>query len=216
MAIQRVARCILLLCVAAVFVCLQPASLSAGDWPMYRHDARRSAVSTESLDLPLNLVWHWKSRRPPNPAFADPLRHPTEIDFAHVRDFPQPVQLTFDHAFHPVAANGRAFFGSSVDDSVRCVSLKTAERATKNGRIGGIGRKAGYVVNVARERKNPLSLDMSAFEYNRGKGCGYPVFSDTLHVLRSGTLAFYDLNDDSGMRYFGGVRPGCTIGAVPA
>ena len=90
------------------------------------------------------------------------------------------------------------------------------EHALKSGRIGGVGRKAGYVVNVARERENPLSLDVSAFEYNRGKGCGNPVASSSLHVLRSGTLAFYDLDDDSGMRYFGGIRPGCTISAVPA
>ena len=34
--------------------------------------------------------------------------------------------------------------------------------------------------------------------------------------MRSGTLAFYDLSEDSGMHYFGGVRPSCTISAVPA
>lgn len=90
------------------------------------------------------------------------------------------------------------------------------EHAVRPGRIGGVGRKAGYVVNVARERTNPLSLDVSQFEYNRGKGCGHPVASHTLHVLRSGSLAFYDLDDDSGMRYFGGVRPSCTVSAVPA
>lgn len=90
------------------------------------------------------------------------------------------------------------------------------EQALRTGRIGGIGRKAGYVVNVGRERENPLSQEISAFEYNRGKGCGNPVASGSLHVLRAGSLAFYDLDDDSGMRYFGGVRPGCTISAVPA
>lgn len=61
-----------------------------------------------------------------------------------------------------------------------------------------------------------MSLGPTGFVYNRGKGCGIPVASGSLHVLRSGTLAFYDLNDDSGMRYFGGVRPGCTVSAVPA
>ena len=72
------------------------------------------------------------------------------------------------------------------------------------------------MVNVGRERQNPLSLEVNGFEYNRGKGCGNPVACGSLHVLRSGTLAFYDLNDDSGMRYFGGVRPSCTVSAVPA
>jgi outer membrane protein assembly factor BamB len=115
-------RCLLQLSLVAFHLDI---SVSAGDWPMYRHDARRSAVSTETLEFPLNLAWHRNSPRPPQPAFADPLRHSTGFDFAHVRDFSQPVQLTFDHAFHPVAADGRVFFGSSADDSVRCVSLKT-------------------------------------------------------------------------------------------
>lgn len=105
---------------------------------------------------------------------------------------------------------------SSLQTSPLMPISELPEHALKPGRIGGVGKKAGYVVNVARDRENPLSLDVSAFEYNRGKGCGNPVASSSLHVLRSGTLAFYDLDDDSGMRYFGGVRPGCTISAVPA
>jgi hypothetical protein len=90
------------------------------------------------------------------------------------------------------------------------------DHALRAGRIGRVGRRAGYVVKVDRERQNPLSLEFNGFEYNRGKGCGNPVACGSLHVLRSGTLAFYDLNDDSGMRYFGGVRPSCTVSAVPA
>jgi outer membrane protein assembly factor BamB len=105
---------------------------------------------------------------------------------------------------------------AAAPSAVLLLITELPEHALKSGRIGGVGRKAGYVVNVKRERENPLSLDVSAFEYNRGKGCGNPVASGSLHVLRSGTLAFYDLDDDSGMRYFGGVRPGCTISAVPA
>jgi outer membrane protein assembly factor BamB len=127
MTFQIVRRALLQISLAALVTGLNSTPVSAGDWPMFRHDARRSAVSSDPLEFPLRLAWHWVSHRPPQPAFADPLRHPTEFDFAHVRDFPQPVQLNFDHAFHPVAADGRVFFGSSADDSVRCVSLKTGE-----------------------------------------------------------------------------------------
>ena len=104
------------------------ASASADDWPTYRHDARRSAVSKDTVEFPLKVSWHRQPRRPPQPAFADPLAHPTGVDFAYVRDHSQPVQLKFDHAFHPGAADGRVFFGSSADDSVRCVSLASGEQ----------------------------------------------------------------------------------------
>ncbi|MDP6112618.1 MAG: PQQ-binding-like beta-propeller repeat protein [Planctomycetota bacterium] len=103
-------------------------SAPASDWPAYRHDARRSAVSTDRLTFPLGLAWHHKSRHAPRPAFADPLSHPTGIDFAYIRDHSEPVILDFDYAFHPVAAGGRVFYGSSADDAVRCLSLATGEQ----------------------------------------------------------------------------------------
>ncbi|MDG2213762.1 MAG: malectin domain-containing carbohydrate-binding protein, partial [Verrucomicrobiota bacterium] len=93
---------------------------------------------------------------------------------------------------------------------------KLPEHALQSGKIGQVGKRAGYVVNVPKDRENPLSLELADFEFNRGKGCGRPVSSSSLQVLRAGTLAFYDIKDDSGMRYFGGVRPSCTISAVPA
>jgi len=88
--------------------------------------------------------------------------------------------------------------------------------ALQKGRIGGVGQRAGSIVKLAGKRETPLSLEVSDFEFNRGKGCGTLVSSGALQVLRSGTLAFYDMDDDSGMRYFGGVRPACTISAIPA
>ncbi|MEO1972853.1 MAG: hypothetical protein ABGX07_14935, partial [Pirellulaceae bacterium] len=103
-------------------------SASASDWPAFRHDARRSAISPDRLGFPQTVVWHFKPRLPPQPAFADPLAHPSGIDFAYIRDHSEPVLLEFDHAFHPVVAGGRVFFGSSTDDTVRCLSLATGEQ----------------------------------------------------------------------------------------
>jgi outer membrane protein assembly factor BamB len=107
---------------------LLTAGASAGDWPAYRHDARRSAVSEDRLEFPLRLTWRRQSARAPRPAFADPLKHPTDVDFAYIRDHSEPVLLDFDHAFHPVAADGRVFIGSSADDSVRCFSLDSGQQ----------------------------------------------------------------------------------------
>ena len=102
-------------------------AVSGSDWPAFRHDVRRSGVSTDTLSFPLKLAWHRKEKLLPRPAFADPLKHPSAIDFAYIRDHSEPVQLDFDHAFQPVAAKGNVFFGSSADDAVRCLSLKTGK-----------------------------------------------------------------------------------------
>ena len=104
-------------------VLLVTCSISASDWPAYRHDARRSATSVDRLEFPLRLSWHRRSTLAPRPAFNDPLKHPSGIDFAYVRDYSEPVLLDFDHAYHPIAAKGRVYFGSSADDSIRCLSL---------------------------------------------------------------------------------------------
>ncbi len=112
----------------SALIALMAFSASASDWPAYRQNARRSAVSTDRLNFPLSLAWHRKARHQPRPAFADPLSHPTGIDFAYIRDHSEPVLLDFDHAFHPVAAGGRVFFGSSADDAVRCLSLATGQQ----------------------------------------------------------------------------------------
>ena len=112
---------------ASALILLLSQSVTASDWPAFRHDVRRSAVSKDTLKFPLKLAWHRKAKLPPRPAFADPVKHPTNIDFAYVRDGAEPVQLDFDHAFHPVSANGRVDFGSSADDSIRCLSLATGD-----------------------------------------------------------------------------------------
>ncbi|MFP6604452.1 MAG: PQQ-binding-like beta-propeller repeat protein, partial [Pirellulaceae bacterium] len=104
-------------------VFLATCSISASDWPAYRHDARRSATSVDQLEFPLRLSWQRQSTLAPRPAFDDPVKHPSGIDFTYVRDYSEPVLLDFDHTFHPIAAKGRVYFGSSADDSVRCLSL---------------------------------------------------------------------------------------------
>jgi outer membrane protein assembly factor BamB len=114
--------------IGTALIVLLAYSASASDWPAYRQDARRSAVSTDRLDFSMSLVWHRKSSHPPRPAFADPLSHPTGVDFAYIRDHSEPVLLDFDHAFHPVSAGGRVFFSSSADDAVRCLSLATGKQ----------------------------------------------------------------------------------------
>ena len=88
--------------------------------------------------------------------------------------------------------------------------------ALRAARLGGVQNRNASLIRSDQERTNPLSLETGVLQYARGKGCGNPICAGNLHVMRSGTLAFYDLSEDSGMHYFGGVRPSCTISAVPA
>ncbi len=62
----------------------------AGDWPQYRHDAGRTAATSESLAANLHLQWV-RELPPPRPAF------PTEI------------RLRYDATYEPVAAGKTVF-----------------------------------------------------------------------------------------------------------
>ena len=54
--------------------------------------------------------------------------------------------------------------------------------------------------------------------YAAGYGCAMTISSETMDFFRSATLGFYDAADDSGIRNFGGMKPGCGFsgGLLPA
>ena len=90
----------------------------AADWPTYSHDAARSAVTDESLRLPLKAAWTYASPHPPAPAWPDPARH----DYWHSKHHLNP-RVVYDRAFHVAVAGDAVFFGSSADDRVVCLGL---------------------------------------------------------------------------------------------
>ena len=79
----------------------------ADDWPMWRSDAGRTGVTTESLPEKLELTW---VRKLPaiDPAFHSP-------------------RLQFDSGYEPIVANGRVLIGSSRDDSVTAFDAETGK-----------------------------------------------------------------------------------------
>lgn len=83
----------------------------AGDWPTYKHDARRSSVAGEALTFPLRPAWQYVAPQPPSPAWPDTFRLENRTDF--------------DYAPQPVVAEGIVCFGSSSDDTVRALDVKT-------------------------------------------------------------------------------------------
>ncbi len=77
---------------------------AGADWPMYRHDVRRSACTRTPLPQHLTLAWERRF-----PAFEPA--------------FPFTARLHFDAAYQPVIAGKRLFLGSPVDGSVRAFDV---------------------------------------------------------------------------------------------
>ena len=107
---------------AAICVLLLPAILAAGQWPTFRGDVQRSGVSDQALPLPLRAAWSYRPNQGPTPAWPEP----AETNYAVMHN-PLRQTLTFDRAFHVVADAQSVYFGSSADDSVRCLDLATGE-----------------------------------------------------------------------------------------
>ncbi|MDA0838665.1 MAG: PQQ-binding-like beta-propeller repeat protein [Planctomycetota bacterium] len=97
----------LLLCLA----CLRHSS--AGDWPMYRKDTRRSGISDESLSFPMRLKWRYTCAQAPRPAWPNPPRLYNKLDF--------------DFAPHPVIVDRQVFFCSNSDDTLRVLDANTGK-----------------------------------------------------------------------------------------
>ena len=78
---------------AALLVIVFVNPLLGGDWPMWRHDAGRTAASPEELPAELHLQWE-RELPPPRPAF------PGEVRLRYDATFDQEFsQLFFYYAF---------------------------------------------------------------------------------------------------------------------
>lgn len=111
--------------IAALLAALIPAGALAADWPTYQHDFRRSGVTEESL-APVGLKPLWTYHAPSVPQRAFP--GPAPRDYYNAPKVDLKPRMDFDRVFHVVVAEGRVFFGSSVEDFVCCVDAATGER----------------------------------------------------------------------------------------
>jgi outer membrane protein assembly factor BamB len=105
---------------SALILLLIVASVSASDWPTYRHDLARTGCTDESLGASLALQWVHTSIHAPKPAWSGPGTRPREGFLLHNR-------VDFDDAFQVVVAGDRLYFGSSADDKVYTLSAATGE-----------------------------------------------------------------------------------------
>ena len=94
----------------------------AETWPTYRHDNRRSGVTTESLRFPLKQAWVRRSTQVPQTAWTGPAKwdaYSTNSGLQSMRNF--------DPCFYVTANEDSVYFGSSVDDAVHALDASTGE-----------------------------------------------------------------------------------------
>jgi outer membrane protein assembly factor BamB len=82
-------------------------------WPTYRHDATRSGVTPEALSPRLSLAWAYRPAHAPQPAWHMPAE--------------EMARMHFDNTYHVSAANGLAYFGSSVDNKLYALDISNGE-----------------------------------------------------------------------------------------
>jgi len=115
-------RCLFRHVVPTLLMLQLAASLSAGDWTLYRGDSGRSGHSAESLAFPLRKGWTYRSSLPPSPAWPGP----APADLYHGVGNLAPTMAN-SPAYHPVVSGGLLYFGSSSDDTVYCLDAATGE-----------------------------------------------------------------------------------------
>jgi len=94
--------------------------VAAADWPTYRFDNARGAVTSESLALPLSATWVFDSPAAPRTAWSGP--EGRSIEGKDLFD-----RVRFDDALHVAVVGGRVYFGSSVDHRVYCLEAATGK-----------------------------------------------------------------------------------------
>ncbi len=109
-------RCFSPMCIA--FVCV--ATSSASDWSTHRGGIDRQGASEETLAAPLQTRWVITPNDAPEVAFAEAEGRVIEGKLLGNR-------MDYDSAFEPVIADGKVFYGSSVDDQLHCVDLDSGK-----------------------------------------------------------------------------------------
>ncbi|HPO17250.1 MAG TPA: PQQ-binding-like beta-propeller repeat protein [Candidatus Hydrogenedentes bacterium] len=93
--------------------CYTSSAAHADEWPTFRHDNSRSAVSQAQLVLPLQAQWTFTPPHPPQPAWPE--------------DQKEMPRVRFDEAYHVSASGNAIFFGTSSDNKLCCLDAQTGE-----------------------------------------------------------------------------------------
>ncbi len=103
-----------LVCIAILLTVL---CAGADDWPMFRHDNQRSAVTREHIELPLNAAWVHTPAAVPAHAWTEPKTRNISAGVDGLTS-----TLDYDRAYHVILAEGKIYYASSTTDSVYCLA----------------------------------------------------------------------------------------------
>lgn len=95
----------------------------ARGWTTFRNDVERSAVCRGTLTWPLRPTWVHTPLAPPAPAWPPPRADNPAVKHA------LSATLTYDHAYHVVATDGRVFYGDSAGDAIVCLDAASGAQA---------------------------------------------------------------------------------------
>ena len=194
-------------CLTVIILCSMLSPAGAADWPMWRHDARRSGST--SAELPAQLHLQWVRALPP----------------AGVA-WPNEPRLHFDASYQPVVMDQRIFVGSAVDGSVSAFDTDSGTELWKFY-TGGPVRLAPVAgngrVHVGSDDGFLYCLDAATGEL-RWKARGVPDDRpDHRHLGNSRLISFWPVRGGpvlgDGVVYFGaGLWPtlGVFVAAVDA
>lgn len=95
---------------------------NATGWKTYRHDNRRSGVTSSNLDFPLTSRWVHRSHLPPQMAWTGPAKWDAYSGNSGLQSM-----RNFDPCFYVTSDGESVFFGSSADDAIHALDLKTGK-----------------------------------------------------------------------------------------
>ncbi|MFP3903970.1 MAG: PQQ-binding-like beta-propeller repeat protein, partial [Armatimonadota bacterium] len=96
----------------SILLCVLAPGAMAGDWPTWRYDEQRRAVSPDDLAAELHLQW---TRELPEPLRAWPFQ------------WDDAGKLAFDVSYEPVAAGNTLLVGSMVSDSITAYDTRSGD-----------------------------------------------------------------------------------------
>ena len=82
---------------------------SIADWSQFRGDAARTGYTKDPLPTRMELQWTFKTKQTPSPAW------------------PTHTRIKFDEVFQPIIVGQTVLFGSSSDDQLYALDLKTGK-----------------------------------------------------------------------------------------
>ena len=113
----------------------------------------------------------------------------------------------------PIANDNYVYFNNEVFDAQTGEPVKGGKRPPKEF---SPRRSEDDEQTYLAPRLHPLTEAVSSKAHTRLHGCSSWASSTTMEFFRSSTISFYDYEDDSGIRNFSGLRPGCGDSLVPA